>query len=276
MNSSCISSAVLIVVFALAGVPSGVAQEAESGAGSGAAARLLRLVGDPSPALARSLSRDSLRAPGGLWNAAALLQAELTDVGRQRFISAGFRLCGRWRGERRHEARFAHERSQRYVSGRQRHGRALRNRQQMIRSRNDREGGLRRGAAREAWHVLRDSALTVRERRRAIAGAVRDKASAERQAALKRNSAERHARDAALGVDSEDRAALDVELNALRARFEALQQQADSARRAFRSYRAESAGTEGYSPEQKQVIQLHAALGHLLRACAPRDLPRRR
>lgn len=277
MSMSSIRSAVLIAVFAGAGTPVAVAQEAEPpGAGSRAAERILRLVDGPSPALERALSADSLRAPGGLWNAAALLQAELGDRERQRLVAAGSRRGGMWRGERRHAARSARGRKQRYDSGRQLRGEASRGRQQVRRSRNFRDGARSREAARAARQTLGDSALTVRERRRAIARAVREQAAGERRAAAERATAERRSRDAALGIDSETRATADAELQALRARFDSLRQQADTARRDLRSFRAKSAGTEGFAPDQKQVIQLHAALGRLLQTRSRRNLSRKR
>ncbi len=258
-------------------LPGAVAQEAEpTGTRSGAAARVLRLIDDPSARIQRALSADSINAPGGLWNAAALLQAELSDEEKLEIILAGIRGDRAQRGVRRSTVRFSRARNQRYDSGRQRRGGASRHRQQASRIRNSSGRAAVRGATREAREALRDSALTAREHRQAIAEAVREAAAAERQAAIERARQQQLARDAALGIDGEARAAMDAELATLRARADSLSRQAGAARRALRSFHAERAGAGALTPAQREVIRLHEALGRLLQSRSRRDLSRKR
>ncbi len=269
MTLSRIRIALLGAACMFVAAPSALAQQAGPDTRpTGIAARILEHINNPSTEVQRALSADSLRTPGGLWNAAALLQAELSADEKEQIIAAASQRGRRWRGQRRPSLRSSRGRNQRNDSGRRR--------QQASRSRDFRGGSIAREASREAWEALKDSALTVQERRDAIAEAVREAEEAERQAAAERARAQLFARDAALGIDAETRTAMDAELEALRAAADTLRQQANAARQALRTFRAESNSTDAFTPAQQEVTELHAAIGRLIQSRSRRNLSRNR
>ncbi len=255
-----------------------------------AAVRLLASVDNPSTELKAALTRDSLHVPGGLWRAAALLQAELSAEQKKRIIGFGKEQKARFRQQGRRERTGRPK----FRGPRQETRRVGARAWQQDGTRRDvfaDPGGTdfrdiqldaaQRSAVRKAWAALRDSALTVQARRDAMAQVVHDAMTPEQHAARERRESRQmattDARNTALGLDAQKRASIAAVRETTRLRADSLRSQVQALRESSRSLRKEHAAamSDLWTPAQQEIMQLQASLSRIVAAGSIRSRSRK-